>query len=57
MATFIEATETEDKAKRADLMGQILAYNEEDLAATWAMFEWLRCLTPTATRPVSNAIG
>lgn len=42
MATFIEATETQNKEKRDSLMGQILTYNEEDLAATWAVFEWLR---------------
>jgi predicted RecB family nuclease len=23
-------------------MAEILKYNEEDLAATWAVFEWLR---------------
>jgi len=46
MATFIEATETEDKAERDKLMGQILTYNEEDLAATWAVFEWLRSRKP-----------
>jgi predicted RecB family nuclease len=42
MATFIEATETSDEVKRKDLMSEILEYNEEDLAATWAVFEWLR---------------
>jgi predicted RecB family nuclease len=48
MATFIEATETQDKAKRDELMGQILTYNEEDLAATWAVLEWLRSRKPAA---------
>jgi predicted RecB family nuclease len=48
MATFIEATETEDKAIRDELMGQILTYNEEDLGATWAVFEWLRSREPAA---------
>jgi predicted RecB family nuclease len=42
MAMFIEATETENKVKRDQLRSQILTYNEEDLAATWAVFEWLR---------------
>ncbi len=42
MAIFIEATETSDESKRNQLMGEILKYNEEDLAATWAVFEWLR---------------
>ena len=53
MATFIEATETDDKTKRDALMAQILTYNEEDLAATWAVFEWLRSRkpVPVSTRP------
>jgi predicted RecB family nuclease len=42
MAVFIEATETNDDAKRTELMAEILKYNEEDLAATWSVFEWLR---------------
>lgn len=42
MAKFIEATETENEAARNALMDEILKYNEEDLAATWAVFEWLR---------------
>jgi predicted RecB family nuclease len=42
MAIFIEATETSDESKRKQLMDEILKYNEEDLAATWAVFEWLR---------------
>jgi uncharacterized protein len=42
MATFIEATETSDEAKRRELMDKIVAYNREDLEATWAVFEWLR---------------
>ncbi|HWY57927.1 MAG TPA: TM0106 family RecB-like putative nuclease [Terriglobales bacterium] len=41
MATFIEATETSDEAKRTELMGKIVAYNREDLEATWAVFQWL----------------
>ena len=42
MAQFILATETKDEAERNHLMGEILKYNEEDLAATWAVFDWLR---------------
>src|SRR5271156_6539697 len=42
MATFIEATETADEGKRKELMDKIVAYNKEDLGATWAVFEWLR---------------
>lgn len=42
MAKYIEATETSDPAARDQIMGQILAYNEEDLDATWAVMEWLR---------------
>jgi chromosome segregation ATPase len=42
MAQFILATETEDEAERNARMAEILKYNEEDLAATWAVFEWLR---------------
>ncbi len=48
MAQFILATETEDEDERNQRMGEILKYNEEDLAATWAVFEWLRGKT-TAT--------
>jgi predicted RecB family nuclease len=42
MAMFIEATETADESKRKQLMDEILKYNEEDLGATWAVFEWLK---------------
>lgn len=44
MARYIEATETADEAERAAIMGEILAYNREDLEATWAVLEWLRGL-------------
>jgi predicted RecB family nuclease len=47
MAMFIEATETSDDGKRNELMGEILKYNEEDLAATWAVFQWLRTKSPS----------
>jgi predicted RecB family nuclease len=42
MARYIEATETSDKAQRAAIMDEILAYNREDLEATWAVMRWLR---------------
>jgi len=41
IATFIEATETSDEGKRKELMDKIVAYNKEDLEATWAVFRWL----------------
>ncbi len=44
MARYIEATETRDSAKRDAIMDEILAYNREDLEATWAVLEWLRGL-------------
>ena len=42
MAMFIFATETNDENERNARMAEILKYNEEDFAATWAVFEWLR---------------
>jgi predicted RecB family nuclease len=42
MAQFILAIETNDVNERNARMGEIVKYNEEDLAATWAVFEWLR---------------
>jgi len=42
MAQYIEATETEDDNVRQKVMADILKYNEEDLAATWAVLCWLR---------------
>jgi predicted RecB family nuclease len=46
MCRYIEATETSDPAARAAIMDQILAYNEEDLDATWAVMEWMRSSRP-----------
>jgi predicted RecB family nuclease len=48
MATFIEATETSDVAKRKELMDKITAYNREDLEAMWAVFEWLKVKVPAS---------
>lgn len=42
MARYIEATETADEALRAEIIDQILAYNREDLEATWAVMRWLQ---------------
>ena len=42
MAEFILATETNDEAERKARMAEILRYNQEDLEATWAVFDWLR---------------
>lgn len=42
IAKYIEATETNDPAARDAIVGEILAYNEEDLGATWAVMEWVR---------------
>ncbi len=45
MAKYIEATETDDESMRGAIMDEILAYNREDLEATWAVMEWLRGLS------------
>jgi predicted RecB family nuclease len=45
MAKYIEATECSDRGDRDALMGEILAYNREDLEATWAVLGWLRALS------------
>jgi predicted RecB family nuclease len=42
MAMFIEATETSDEGKRKELMDKIVAYNKEDLEATWVVLRWLK---------------
>jgi predicted RecB family nuclease len=47
IAQFILATETSDEQLRAQIMEQILQYNDEDLEATWAVFEWLRGKKPS----------
>jgi predicted RecB family nuclease len=41
MAKYIEATETEDKTMREEVMDAIRTYNREDLEATWAVMQWL----------------
>jgi len=42
IAKYIEAVETEDEGKRRSIIDEIIKYNEEDLQATWAVFEWLK---------------
>jgi len=42
IAKYIEAVETEDETKRQELINEIIRYNEEDLKATWKVFEWLK---------------
>jgi len=48
MAKYVEATETEDEQQRAALIDEIVAYNREDLEATWAVLRWLRGLAGQA---------
>lgn len=45
---LVEATETQDRERRQEVMAQISKYNEEDLAATWYVFDWLRSKRPQA---------
>ncbi len=42
IAKYIGATESNDPAAREAIVREILAYNEEDLDATWAVLDWLR---------------
>lgn len=39
IAKYVEAVETDDEIERKSLINEILKYNEEDLQATWAVFE------------------
>jgi len=45
IAAYMEAVETGDGPRREELMGQLAAYNQEDLEATWAVQSWLRDFT------------
>jgi predicted RecB family nuclease len=47
MARYIEATETSDESLRQSLLSDIIDYNREDLAATWAVVCWLQKLAKT----------
>ena len=42
IAAYIEAIETNDMARRTEIVDAILAYNQEDLEATWAVQLWLQ---------------
>ncbi len=42
---YFEAKENNDKARREQIIKEILLYNQEDLDATWAVLEWLRSKT------------
>lgn len=42
MAQYIRATEAGDQELRHKIMEQVLTYNREDLAATWAVLQWAR---------------
>jgi len=42
MAKYIEAVETEDTGVQDKIINDIMKYNEEDLAAMWAVFQWLK---------------
>lgn len=44
MARYIEAIETSDEKLQQKLLSDIMTYNREDLAATWAVLCWLRDL-------------
>ena len=42
IARYIEACETNDQQLRTEVMDKVIKYNEEDLAATWAVMNWVR---------------
>ncbi len=42
VAQYIRAVETEDREDAMSRVRDVLRYNEEDLDATWAVFQWLR---------------
>ncbi len=41
---FIRAVENENEEERRAIMDEILRYNQEDLTATWAVFQWVKGL-------------
>jgi predicted RecB family nuclease len=57
MARYIEATETADEVARTSIMHEILAYNREDLEATWAVMRWLQGLHDRADRRNPLVLG
>ena len=44
IAQYMAAQEMNPGAERDAIVAEILKYNEEDLAATWAVLDWLRGL-------------
>jgi hypothetical protein len=42
METYLRAAVEPHERRRTELMDKIVAYNKEDLAVTWAVFQWLR---------------
>jgi predicted RecB family nuclease len=42
---YVRATEKNDEAERRTIMEEILRYNEEDLQAMWAVFQWAKRLS------------
>jgi predicted RecB family nuclease len=46
IVNYALAVESKDEVIRKEVMDQIVKYNREDLEATWAVFEWLRSITP-----------
>lgn len=47
VAQYIKAIETSDPTLRDSIVDEILTYNKEDVAATWAVFEWLKAFAQT----------
>jgi predicted RecB family nuclease len=41
IARYIQAIETNDQVLREKIVGEVCAYNSEDLEATWAVMEWM----------------
>ena len=44
MASYLDAVDAGEGLARDEIMKEILLYNEEDLMATWAVFEWAKGL-------------
>ncbi len=53
VANYIRAVSAEDREEAHRLVGEVLKYNEEDLDATWAVFQWMRKLM--SETPASGA--
>lgn len=47
---YIRAVESGDEAERGNIMEEIQRYNEEDLKATWAVFQWVKRIRSEGTR-------